>query len=171
MIKNMGTLFSLLQAVPPGTPVLVTLGDGKSHDISIDGGIDGSTHKVTFSQGYGQPFTYDAAKMLGECRFYRPYSALALSYLGREFEIESMTFDGEVLLLNAKVDQEPQQSEQRLAEIVELVGKYGMIDGGHHKQWLLDQVLRLALAGDYEEHIRDYNGDPAYDAWDTGIAP
>lgn len=41
-------------------------------------------------------------------------------------------------------------------------------DGDHHKAWLLDQVLRILLAKDYEnvmqEHTKEYG-------WDIGISP
>lgn len=44
-------------------------------------------------------------------------------------------------------------------------------DGAHHKQWLLDQVVRL-LAGDkYADWVRDFNaGEDGPDTytWDTG---
>jgi hypothetical protein len=43
------------------------------------------------------------------------------------------------------------------------------VDGAHHKQWTLDQVVRT-LAGDgYEEWVQNRKGEE-YD-WDEGIAP
>jgi hypothetical protein len=56
---------------------------------------------------------------------------------------------------------------------LDLIGEYGGIDGGHHKQWLIDQLVRV-LAGDYTEWVRDYkDGEEGPDTygWDEGIAP
>lgn len=53
------------------------------------------------------------------------------------------------------------------------------IDGGHHKQWYMDQALRI-LAGDmYGEIVRLYEEpqpgedvpDTTFYQWDKGIAP
>jgi hypothetical protein len=66
-------------------------------------------------------------------------------------------------------------SEQTGAEkALDLIHSYGGIDGGHHKQWVLDQVVR-ALAGDaYAQWVADYqageDGPETYE-WDEGIAP
>lgn len=59
--------------------------------------------------------------------------------------------------------------------IPELILDYGGIDGAHHKQWVLDQVLRICLGNEYEDKIKEYQGDdgtgePEY-LWDEGIAP
>jgi alpha/beta superfamily hydrolase len=59
-----------------------------------------------------------------------------------------------------------------------LIFRYGGIDGGHHKQWVLDQVVRiLAETPDgYAEWLNDFRGDDdgqghfRYE-WDEGIAP
>ena len=57
---------------------------------------------------------------------------------------------------------------------LDLIGEYGGIDGGHHKQWLLDQVARI-LAGDkYKDWVgewEDGEDGPQTSIWDTGIAP
>lgn len=58
--------------------------------------------------------------------------------------------------------------QERIDRAVELIGEYGYIDGGHHKQWLLDQVARVLLGDEYEEWAA---GDEETGAWDTGIAP
>ena len=49
---------------------------------------------------------------------------------------------------------------------------YACIDGEHHKQWVIDQMVR-ALCGDafYRSWVEDYNRDPDYADWDEGIAP
>jgi len=54
---------------------------------------------------------------------------------------------------------------------VEFAERFGMIDGEHHKQWVIDQMLRKLLADGYDEWVVKMNADPEYSAWDTGIAP
>lgn len=49
--------------------------------------------------------------------------------------------------------------------------RYGGIDGSHHKQWLIDQMLRIIAGADYSRIVELYNSDPEYDKWDVGIAP
>ena len=48
-------------------------------------------------------------------------------------------------------------------DAIKLIVEYGWIDGAHHKQWVLDQVLRQ-LAGD------EYAAIVPTD-WDTGVSP
>ena len=52
--------------------------------------------------------------------------------------------------------------------------EYAQIDGAHHKDWVIDQMVR-ALTGDgYEvwvvEHNQGEDGADTYE-WDEGIAP
>ena len=66
----------------------------------------------------------------------------------------------------------------RMRKIGNLLMAYGGVDGAHHKQWLLDQVLREAtydnegykrwtrrFRGNYDEDEGEYE----YAEWDTGI--
>lgn len=72
----------------------------------------------------------------------------------------------------------------RLYRITELVRQYGCIDGAHHKQWVLDQIVRAAYGmkmGEapnekYKEWVKevlgemDENGE--YEYWyDYGVPP
>ena len=64
--------------------------------------------------------------------------------------------------------------EAYATKALDLIGQYGGIDGGHHKQWVLDQVVR-ALKGDkYDDWVKEHNdgedGPNTYE-WDVGIAP
>lgn len=34
-------------------------------------------------------------------------------------------------------------------KILQLIKKYGSIDGAHHKQWVLDQIVRIITVDDY----------------------
>lgn len=47
---------------------------------------------------------------------------------------------------------------------------YADIDGGHHKQWVIDQMVRAITGENYQEFLDTYN-DPEYGEWDEGIAP
>jgi hypothetical protein len=56
---------------------------------------------------------------------------------------------------------------------LDLITAYGGIDGAHHKQWLLDKLVRT-LSDDYGQWIKIYNhGEDGPDTykWDVGIAP
>lgn len=53
-------------------------------------------------------------------------------------------------------------------EVVQLIRAYGMIDGAHHKQWLLNRIVQVILEdydGAYVEWVR------SQDSWDVGQAP
>jgi len=56
----------------------------------------------------------------------------------------------------------------------EIILEYGGIDGDHHKQWLLDQTLRILCGDDYELVLNAWrlgeDGPFTYE-WDEGIAP
>ena len=65
----------------------------------------------------------------------------------------------------------------RVKEALELIERYGGIDGGHHKQWVIDQVARVLTGPDYPAWVKMMkgnvdpdSGDMEYD-WDEGIAP
>lgn len=62
---------------------------------------------------------------------------------------------------------------ERIEKAILLIKNYGGIDGGHHKQWVLDQVIK-ALVDDYNKWITEYedgeDGTKTY-KWDVGIAP
>jgi hypothetical protein len=51
-----------------------------------------------------------------------------------------------------------------------LVEDYAYIGGEHHKQWLIDQMVRVILGEDGYRQWRLDNGE-TYDDWDEGIAP
>jgi hypothetical protein len=64
--------------------------------------------------------------------------------------------------------------EAAINKAIELAMTYGAIDGGHHKMWVIDQMVRI-LAGDkYDAIVREYrdgeDGPDTYE-WDEGIAP
>lgn len=67
--------------------------------------------------------------------------------------------------------------DERIDNAVAVALRYGGIDGDHHKQWVIDQMIRALLApAEYDEFVRDStlgpNGEPDhYSPWDHGIPP
>lgn len=60
--------------------------------------------------------------------------------------------------------------EDRIKKTLDIAYHYALVDGAHHKTWVIDQMIQ-ALTGDgYDEWIRVWTEDGIYD-WDTGIAP
>ena len=55
--------------------------------------------------------------------------------------------------------------------VARLATRYGQIDGEHHKQWLIDQMLRASLENMYDDWVKKMNSDEDYEPWDVGIAP
>ena len=55
--------------------------------------------------------------------------------------------------------------------VARLATRFGQIDGAHHKQWLIDQMLRAALENKYDDWVKKMNADEDYDPWDVGICP
>jgi len=55
-----------------------------------------------------------------------------------------------------------------------MIHQYGGIDGNHHKQWVLDQVVRALTGAKYDDWVKEHNdgkdGPDTYE-WDVGIAP
>jgi hypothetical protein len=64
---------------------------------------------------------------------------------------------------------------QRIAAAVDLIERCGWIEGEHHRQWLLDQVLRALLAEGYDAWVAAYNAPDADGEaglpWEVGIPP
>lgn len=59
-------------------------------------------------------------------------------------------------------------------EALNMIAQYGGIDGEHHKQWVLDQVVRILTGKEYEQWVMRFEErDDALDTyeWDEGIAP
>jgi hypothetical protein len=64
--------------------------------------------------------------------------------------------------------------EERICKALEIAADYGGIDGAHHKDWVIDQMVRV-LAGDgYEDLVTQAkagkDGPDTY-SWDVGIPP
>ena len=58
--------------------------------------------------------------------------------------------------------------------LVQFILDYGAVDGAHHKQYVLDQVLRKLTGDNYDYVIKEWcNGEDGPDTytWDEGTAP
>ena len=62
----------------------------------------------------------------------------------------------------------------RIQAAIDLAVQYGGIDGGHHKAWVIDQMVRTLAGDNYAEVVRKAkdgeDGPETYD-WNEGIAP
>ena len=87
-----------------------------------------------------------------------------------------------VLKLNQKkqkMSDEITKYQNVIQDALDLILRYGAIDGGHHKQWVLDQVVRtLTVTPEgYKKWCEEYSGsdpddeDNYYGEWDNGCAP
>ena len=65
-------------------------------------------------------------------------------------------------------------AEERAKHAIDFAVKYGGIDGAHHKTWVIDQMVRLLTASEYETIVAaakaGEDGPETY-SWDEGIAP
>lgn len=67
----------------------------------------------------------------------------------------------------------------RISKACNLVWDYGYVEGEHHKQWLIDRMLRELMTHDeyrqwvknYNEPEEDENGDEIALEWSEGTAP
>jgi hypothetical protein len=57
----------------------------------------------------------------------------------------------------------------KIEHAVYLIERYSDLGGIHHKQWLLDQLMRTLLEEKYEGWVESYKEKGH--CWDEGIAP
>jgi len=77
-------------------------------------------------------------------------------------------------------------SDERIKNAINVITRFGGIDGDHHKAWVLDQAVRALFGGkpnrdayestpEYEQHVKEAcegdNGEPDEYEWDQGIPP
>lgn len=66
------------------------------------------------------------------------------------------------------------KNKKKIREAIEVAVKYGGTDGGHHKMWVIDQMVRVLAGDNYDQIITEAkngeNGPNTYE-WDTGSAP
>jgi DNA mismatch repair ATPase MutS len=67
-----------------------------------------------------------------------------------------------------------QELEAAAGAAIDLCVQYGGIDGAHHKDWVMDQMVRKLAGERYEQIVKDAcvgeDGPNTY-TWDCGIAP
>lgn len=63
-------------------------------------------------------------------------------------------------------------AEERIKEALERA-KWGSFDGGHHKMWVIDQMVRILTGDNYHVWVSSFEGEDGPDTyeWDEGIAP
>ena len=57
---------------------------------------------------------------------------------------------------------------------MDIIERYGQIDGDHHKAWVIDQIARCLLGADYEAWVTEMRaGEEGPDTYgyEEGIAP
>lgn len=65
-------------------------------------------------------------------------------------------------------------TEQKITAAIDIAVKYGGIDGARHKDWVIDQMVRILAGDDYDRIVAEAkageDGPDTY-AWEEGIAP
>lgn len=95
------------------------------------------------------------SKLLDEIDLLR--SEISMDAANRE--ANEFIYDQNIKILLNKVDKS-----------LDLIFRYSGIDGSHHKQWVLDQVVRTLTGEHYDEWVSGYEDGDQY-SWDEGIAP
>lgn len=66
------------------------------------------------------------------------------------------------------------EAQNRQDQALEVIHRYGGIEGDHHRAWVIDQTVRTLTGDEYEkwvaEHCDGEDGPNTYD-WDVGIPP
>jgi len=68
------------------------------------------------------------------------------------------------------------KEQQRIDKAIKIAFKYGGIDGSHHKDWVIDQMVRALHPSkkEYNEFVRkamDGEDGPSTYTWEIGIPP
>lgn len=72
------------------------------------------------------------------------------------------------------LEQQCKKQKEVIDKALDIAYKYGQTDGGHHKMWVIDQMVRTLLKDDYDKFVKEYekpDKNDDYYEWDTGIAP
>lgn len=68
----------------------------------------------------------------------------------------------------------PETAEERIELALAVALEFGQIDGSHHKDWVIDQMVRHLTGDRYKQLIAEYcdgeDGPETY-SWDEGVAP
>jgi hypothetical protein len=66
------------------------------------------------------------------------------------------------------------EEQRRIQQALDIALEYGGFDGGHHKAWVIDQMVRALTGQGYSLFIKnacDGEDGPNTYTWDEGIAP
>lgn len=88
-------------------------------------------------------------------------------------ELISVLSDNKIkfhVLKSDKELKENQKYKEVIDRAVQLAYQYAQIDGGHHKMWVIDQMMRILLGSKYDNFVKEYEEDGEYE-WNIGIAP
>lgn len=65
-------------------------------------------------------------------------------------------------------------SSENATKALEVLVRYGQIDGAHHKTWVIDQAVRALIGNYYDKFVTEFcsgeDGPNTYE-WDEGIPP
>lgn len=94
--------------------------------------------------------------------------------LEEELEKANKQLDLDYVDDNYITKEKVKELEEESKKVLDLIFEYGQIDGGHHKMWVIDQIVRILTKDKYNEWIKNYvydeeTGDTY--SWDKGIAP
>ena len=140
-------------------------------------------HEVLKAIENGQDiFTFDItalARIFGEVEDKQRYSKSAGAWESYE-PPSSKVLDAQSECVRAGKVKEAKKSKRkkskrkkRIKHAAEVAEQFAGIDGGHHKQWVIDQMLRAMLGTKgYREFVAKYNAPEEYEDWDKGsVAP
>ena len=69
-----------------------------------------------------------------------------------------------------ELERENKKYKEKIEKAIDIAYQYGQIDGGHHKIWTIDQMVRQLLGNKYDNFVKEYEEGGEY-SWNTGIAP
>jgi hypothetical protein len=79
--------------------------------------------------------------------------------------------DGQCTAIPLERRSQDTESDQRILAALMLASSYGGTDGAHHKQWLIDQMVRALTGCTAEGESPEYAAFTSGRDWDGGITP
>lgn len=64
--------------------------------------------------------------------------------------------------------------QKRINIALEVACQFGPTEGGHHKMWVIDQMVRALTGDNYEQWVKSgsiYYGGQHFEEWETGVIP
>lgn len=121
---------------------------------------------------------HDLAVEGWRCVLIGSLSAMSTQWERSKYELKLLTheFTNIRSAAVARVRQVQQDAAETASAVLEIAGRYGQIDGAHHKMWVIDRMIRALVRSDaaYAKWVADNNageeGPDTYE-WDQGIPP